>query len=203
MRRHVLQRAASMRKDYKRPGFLPPPATAAAVEEVEGGGSAAEAAAGMRKNLTAGSDQRRRSSRGRLCGKSRSLQKQRTYYQHWRQQCIHDKLIEVVGFKSLFHLGQVQVGLATPVRICQGRNISITLPQKAPLQIDGEPMMLQEKATLKITYDGETPVLLAPDKSAQTRTLAAVQQVLATAYSRGLLNEYQCTQLLKEFQRKL
>ncbi|KEP61840.1 UNVERIFIED_CONTAM: diacylglycerol kinase, putative [Hammondia hammondi] len=120
----------------------------------------------------------------------------------WRQQIINDQLIEVVGFKSLFHLGQVQVGLAKPVRLCQGRDIQLVLPQEIPLQIDGEPTMLQAETTMHITWHGETPVLLASDKSAQTQTLAAVQQVLATAYSRGLLSDYQFAQLANEFQKR-
>ncbi|PFH33011.1 hypothetical protein BESB_082100 [Besnoitia besnoiti] len=136
----------------------------------------------------------------------------------WRQQSINDQLIEVVGFKSLFHLGQVQVGLAKPVRICQGRELKLILPQEVPLQIDGEPTMLQANTTMHITWNAETPVLLASDKSAERQTLATVQQVnfcenfcvsavfclqvLATAYSRGLLNDYQFAQLAKEFQKR-
>ncbi|KFG48117.1 putative diacylglycerol kinase, partial [Toxoplasma gondii TgCatPRC2] len=94
------------------------------------------------------------------------------------------------------------VGLAKPVRLCQGRDIQLVLPQEIPLQIDGEPTMLQAETTMHITWHGETPVLLASDKSAQTQTLAAVQQVLATAYSRGLLSDYQFAQLANEFQKR-
>ncbi|KFH04177.1 putative diacylglycerol kinase, partial [Toxoplasma gondii VAND] len=95
-----------------------------------------------------------------------------------------------------------------------GRDIQLVLPQEIPLQIDGEPTMLQAETTMHITWHGETPVLLASDKSAQTQTLAAVQQiycidmflipsqVLATAYSRGLLSDYQFAQLANEFQKR-
>ncbi|CBZ51799.1 hypothetical protein NCLIV_015910 [Neospora caninum Liverpool] len=122
----------------------------------------------------------------------------------WRQQIINDQLIEVVGFKSLFHLGQVQVGLAKPVRICQGRDIKLILPQEIPLQIDGEPTMLQPETTMHITWNGETPVLLASDKSAQTQTLAAVQQASGGFWGsrRGLLSDYQFAQLAYEFQKR-
>ncbi|PHJ14986.1 diacylglycerol kinase, partial [Cystoisospora suis] len=59
----------------------------------------------------------------------------------------------------------------------QGRKIDIELPHEVPLQIDGEPMLLQSSTTMHITWDSETPVLLASDKSSQTQTLGTIQQV--------------------------
>jgi hypothetical protein len=31
-----------------------------------------------------------------------------------------DRLLEVIGVRSSFHMGQIQVGLTDPVRLCQG-----------------------------------------------------------------------------------
>lgn len=39
----------------------------------------------------------------------------------FKQQSICDNLMEVVGFTSMLHMGQVQTGLAKGIRICQGR----------------------------------------------------------------------------------
>ena len=39
----------------------------------------------------------------------------------FRKQSICDGIMEVIGFQSVFHMGQSQAGLAKGIRICQGR----------------------------------------------------------------------------------
>lgn len=69
----------------------------------------------------------------------------------WQPQKIDDGLIEVVAFKSLIHLGQVQVGLAKALRICQARKLRLCTRTPTPLQIDGEPSMLETACEIIIT----------------------------------------------------
>ncbi len=41
--------------------------------------------------------------------------------QRFIEQNFSDKILEVIGIKSVLHLGQCQVGFSSPLRICQGR----------------------------------------------------------------------------------
>lgn len=71
---------------------------------------------------------------------------------HWKPQKIDDGLIEVVAFKSLFHLGQVQVGLAKALRLCQGRSVCLHVSGSLPLQVDGEPQLLEGNCRISISH---------------------------------------------------
>ncbi|XP_012528053.1 diacylglycerol kinase theta isoform X7 [Monomorium pharaonis] len=52
---------------------------------------------------------------------------------HW------DGMLEVVGVTGVMHLGQIQSGLRTAMRIAQGGHIKIHLNSDLPVQVDGEP----------------------------------------------------------------
>ncbi|KAG7213122.1 hypothetical protein KM043_002441 [Ampulex compressa] len=52
---------------------------------------------------------------------------------HW------DGMLEVVGVTGVMHLGQIQSGLRTAMRIAQGGHIKIHLHSDIPVQVDGEP----------------------------------------------------------------
>ncbi|XP_060523914.1 diacylglycerol kinase theta [Cylas formicarius] len=52
---------------------------------------------------------------------------------HW------DGMLEVVGVTGVVHLGQIQSGLRTAMRIAQGGHIKIHLSSDIPVQVDGEP----------------------------------------------------------------
>ncbi|XP_076766753.1 diacylglycerol kinase theta isoform X5 [Xylocopa sonorina] len=50
-----------------------------------------------------------------------------------------DGILEVVGVTGVMHLGQIQSGLRTAMRIAQGGHIKIHLHSDIPVQVDGEP----------------------------------------------------------------
>ncbi|XP_054266246.1 diacylglycerol kinase theta-like isoform X2 [Macrosteles quadrilineatus] len=52
---------------------------------------------------------------------------------HW------DGMLEVVGVTGVVHLGQIQSGLRSAMRIAQGGHIKIHLNSETPVQVDGEP----------------------------------------------------------------
>uniref|UniRef100_A0A6B2L393 Diacylglycerol kinase n=1 Tax=Arcella intermedia TaxID=1963864 RepID=A0A6B2L393_9EUKA len=54
-------------------------------------------------------------------------------------QSVNDRKIEVVGIKNSVHLGQVQIGMMSPVFLGQGSNIVIKMTKKIEVQLDGEP----------------------------------------------------------------
>ncbi|PRD26374.1 UNVERIFIED_CONTAM: Dgkq [Trichonephila clavipes] len=48
-------------------------------------------------------------------------------------------MLEVVGVKGVVHMGQIQSGLTSAIRIAQGGHIRIKLNTEMPVQVDGEP----------------------------------------------------------------
>ncbi|XP_040822030.1 diacylglycerol kinase theta isoform X1 [Ochotona curzoniae] len=52
---------------------------------------------------------------------------------------MDDGLLEVVGVTGVIHMGQVQGGLRSGIRIAQGSYFRITLLKATPVQVDGEP----------------------------------------------------------------
>ncbi|XP_070208433.1 diacylglycerol kinase theta-like isoform X1 [Littorina saxatilis] len=51
----------------------------------------------------------------------------------------YDGMLEIVGVTGVVHMGQIQSGLRTGVRIAQGGHLRITLMTDIPVQVDGEP----------------------------------------------------------------
>ncbi|XP_045690128.1 diacylglycerol kinase theta [Phyllostomus hastatus] len=52
---------------------------------------------------------------------------------------MDDGLLEVVGVTGVMHMGQVQGGLRSGIRIAQGAYFRVTLLKATPVQVDGEP----------------------------------------------------------------
>eukprot|EP00094_Tigriopus_californicus_P013915 TCALIF_13468-PA protein Name:"Similar to Dgkq Diacylglycerol kinase theta (Mus musculus)" AED:0.19 eAED:0.19 QI:0/0.93/0.75/1/0.93/0.87/16/63/974 len=52
---------------------------------------------------------------------------------HW------DGMLEVVGVTGVVHMGQIQSGLRSAIRIIQGSHIKIKMNSELPVQVDGEP----------------------------------------------------------------
>ncbi|XP_055977482.1 diacylglycerol kinase theta isoform X2 [Sorex fumeus] len=52
---------------------------------------------------------------------------------------MDDGLLEVVGVTGVLHMGQVQGGLRSGIRIAQGSYFRVTLLKATPVQVDGEP----------------------------------------------------------------
>jgi len=52
---------------------------------------------------------------------------------HW------DGALEVVGVTGVMHLGQIQSGLRSAIRIAQAGHIRIRVKHEVPVQVDGEP----------------------------------------------------------------
>ncbi|XP_030830210.1 diacylglycerol kinase theta isoform X6 [Strongylocentrotus purpuratus] len=56
--------------------------------------------------------------------------------------CRHDDgMLELVGMTGVVHMGQIQSGLRSGVRLAQGASIRITMNTDMPVQVDGEPWM--------------------------------------------------------------
>ncbi|KAL3278720.1 hypothetical protein HHI36_016251 [Cryptolaemus montrouzieri] len=70
---------------------------------------------------------------------------------HW------DGMLEVVGVTGVVHLGQIQSGMRSAMRIAQGGHIKIHFHSEIPVQVDGEPWVqspcdvVVSKSALKAT----------------------------------------------------
>ncbi|XP_077466029.1 diacylglycerol kinase theta [Stigmatopora argus] len=60
---------------------------------------------------------------------------------HYAKPSLADGLLEVVGVTGVVHMGQVQSGLRSGIRIAQGSYMRVTLKKAFPVQVDGEPWL--------------------------------------------------------------
>ncbi|XP_053735044.1 diacylglycerol kinase theta-like isoform X1 [Synchiropus splendidus] len=61
----------------------------------------------------------------------------------YREPSIADGLLEVVGVTGVVHMGQVQGGLRSGIRLAQGSYIRLSLSKATAVQVDGEPWIQQ------------------------------------------------------------
>ncbi|KAK3732320.1 hypothetical protein RRG08_055903 [Elysia crispata] len=72
----------------------------------------------------------------------------------WITPKYDDGILEVMGLFSSFHIAQLQLGLATPLRLGHASSVKITLHGgNAPMQVDGEPWE-QHPGSIMITHRG-------------------------------------------------
>ncbi|VDH97788.1 diacylglycerol kinase (ATP) [Mytilus galloprovincialis] len=72
----------------------------------------------------------------------------------------NDGLLEVMGLYSSFHIAQLQVGLAQPLRLGQAKKVKITiLKGKVPMQVDGEPWEQSSPVEIEVTHHSTVRLL--------------------------------------------
>ncbi|XP_063150923.1 diacylglycerol kinase theta isoform X2 [Candoia aspera] len=82
---------------------------------------------------------------------------------------IDDGLLEVVGVTGVVHMGQVQGGLRSGIRIAQGSYFRVTLRKPIPVQVDGEPW-IQPPGQIIISAAGPKVHMLKKSKQKQKKT---------------------------------
>lgn len=70
-----------------------------------------------------------------------------------------DGMLDVVSIKSIFHMGQIKVGLSRARLICQCSDVTIKLKKKVPVQIDGEPWK-QSSCTIHVRRKKDPALML-------------------------------------------
>ncbi|ANQ07588.1 Diacylglycerol kinase [Plasmodium coatneyi] len=63
----------------------------------------------------------------------------------YRKQKMDDKVIEVIGFRNMFHILQVQIGMSSAIKLCQGSDIKVKIDKT----------FIQNKNKIYFQYDGE------------------------------------------------
>ncbi|XP_028271709.1 diacylglycerol kinase theta [Parambassis ranga] len=84
---------------------------------------------------------------------------------------IDDGLLEVVGVTGVVHMGQVQSGLRSGIRIAQGNYIRLTVSRPIPVQVDGEPW-IQPPGHIIISAAGPKVRMLRKSKQKQKKSAA-------------------------------
>uniref|UniRef100_A0A7N6AH66 Diacylglycerol kinase n=1 Tax=Anabas testudineus TaxID=64144 RepID=A0A7N6AH66_ANATE len=85
---------------------------------------------------------------------------------------INDGLLEVVGVTGVVHMGQVQSGLRSGIRIAQGNYIRLAVTKPIPVQVDGEPW-IQPPGHIIISAAGPKVRMLRKPKQKQKKSSAS------------------------------
>ncbi|XP_040569190.1 diacylglycerol kinase theta isoform X2 [Lepeophtheirus salmonis] len=96
---------------------------------------------------------------------------------HW------DGVLEVVGVTGVVHLGQIQSGLRSAIRIVQGSHIKIKMNSEIPVQVDGEPW-IQPSGDIVVLKSALKATMLK--KSKMKRRNAESGSVRQSSYSHGV-----------------
>ncbi|KAK5864312.1 hypothetical protein PBY51_015564 [Eleginops maclovinus] len=101
-----------------------------------------------------------------------------------RKPRIDDGLLEVVGVTGVVHMGQVQSGLRSGIRIAQGYYIRLTVSKPIPVQVDGEPW-IQPPGHIIISAAGPKVRMLRNSKQKQKKSSASKDGRSESPSSRG------------------
>jgi len=100
---------------------------------------------------------------------------------HW------DGMLEVVGVTGVLHLGQIQSGLRSAIRIAQGGHIRIRMNTELPIQVDGEPW-IQSAGEIVVLKSALKATMLKKRKGSSTSSsssIGAIGMSSASSKSRG------------------
>jgi len=122
--------------------------------------------------------------------------------QEWCEASTSDRLVEIVGVRNSFHMGQIQVGLAQAYRLAQGRSIKIICPVATPLQVDGEPWPQPKPFVVVITHRKQS-FMLSHSQTQSHNVLGRVGNVLEWAEAHSIIDSSQRLILLKEMTKQL
>lgn len=100
--------------------------------------------------------------------------------EQFTKQSTCDQILEVIGIRSVLHMGQCIIGLDGAIRLCQGKNIKLTVEpgNKVPMQIDGEPFSHQDgSVTVEVEFDTQIRMLKKVSNSANEIEMKCYQVV--------------------------
>uniref|UniRef100_A0A672P4Z4 Diacylglycerol kinase n=1 Tax=Sinocyclocheilus grahami TaxID=75366 RepID=A0A672P4Z4_SINGR len=88
---------------------------------------------------------------------------------------IDDGMLEVVGVTGVVHMGQVQSGLRSGIRLAQGSYIRISVNKPIPVQVDGEPW-IQSPGQIIISAAGPKVCMLRKSKTKQKKQSGSLKE---------------------------
>lgn len=118
-----------------------------------------------------------------------------------RESSCQDGILEIVSIRGAFHLGQIKVGLSNAQRLCQCREVEITIKNKVAVQVDGEPWR-QRPCTLTVRRKKAQAVMLhrsADDGGVETE----MSKLLDWAEERQIIDSEVHSIMMKEYSRRI
>lgn len=91
----------------------------------------------------------------------------------------YDGMLEIVGVTGVVHMGQIQSGLRSAIRIAQGGHLRIRLNTEMPVQVDGEPW-IQGPGEVVVLRSALKATMLKKSKSKIKRRNTEPTMVLAS-----------------------
>ncbi|XP_049273173.1 diacylglycerol kinase theta isoform X1 [Rhipicephalus sanguineus] len=91
----------------------------------------------------------------------------------------YDGMLEIVGVTGVVHMGQIQSGLRSAIRIAQGGHLRIRLNTEMPVQVDGEPW-IQGPGEVVVLRSALKATMLKKSKSKIRRRNTEPTMVLAS-----------------------
>ncbi|XP_019901508.2 diacylglycerol kinase theta isoform X3 [Esox lucius] len=88
---------------------------------------------------------------------------------------MDDGLLEVVGVTGVVHMGQVQSGMRSGIRLAQGNYVRITATKPLPVQVDGEPW-IQAPGHMVISAAGPKMRMLRKSKHKQKKPSTSLKE---------------------------
>ncbi|KAL0974105.1 hypothetical protein UPYG_G00215430 [Umbra pygmaea] len=88
---------------------------------------------------------------------------------------IDDGMLEVVGVTGVVHMGQVQSGMRSGIRLAQGNYVRIKVTKPIPVQVDGEPW-IQPPGHIVISAAGPKVRMLRKSKQKQKKQSASLKE---------------------------
>ncbi|CAM0949394.1 unnamed protein product [Alopecurus aequalis] len=120
----------------------------------------------------------------------------------FQPQCMHDKMLEVVSFTGMLHLGRLQVGLSRAQRLAQGHHIKIEITTTMPIQVDGEPWS-QEPCTIEVSHHAQAFMLKRVSEEPISHAASIMADILENAENSGTITASQKSALLQEIASRL
>lgn len=120
----------------------------------------------------------------------------------FQPQSMHDKMLEVVSFTGMLHLGRLQVGLSRAQRLAQGHHIKIEITTPMPIQVDGEPWS-QQPCKIEVSHHGQAFMLKRVSEEPMGHAASIMADVLENAENSGIISAAQKRTLLQEIASRL
>ena len=113
---------------------------------------------------------------------------------------MQDGLVDIVVVHGALHLGQLNIGVDKPVRICQAREVRVVIDRKIPMHVDGEPWE-QSACTMDIKLKNKATMLR---RTADVRgmTIIEMQNTLDWARKEEIISDEQCERIMVEAYRR-
>ena len=113
---------------------------------------------------------------------------------------MQDGMVDIVIVHGALHLGQLNIGVDKPVRICQAREVRVVIDRKIPMHVDGEPWE-QPSCTMDIKLRNKATMLR---RTADVRgmTIIEMQNTLDWARKEDIISDDQCEHIMVEAHRR-